>query len=152
MLRGLCWCLFVWLGCARAGLKPDFSGTWKLNLTTSRLEIPLPDSSVFYIEHKEPLFRLKRTHVFHGRPNTWGIELTTDGKEVIQKEGNEEFHVRLLWDGDALIFDSYWLAGTSKTANVVRYTLSPDGKVFTADERLTGATVKHHNIWVFDRQ
>ncbi len=81
---------------------------------------------MFYIDHKDPLFRLRRTHVFNGKPNTWSIELTTGGKEVVQKEKNADFHVRLRWDGEALIFDSYWLAGNSKTTNVVRYTLSTD--------------------------
>jgi hypothetical protein len=137
---------------AQAGPKPDFSGIWKLNLAKSKLEITPPDSSVFYIDHQEPHFRLKRTHVINGKPNTWGIELTTDGKEVVQKEKDADFHVRLLWDGAALVLDSYWLAGNSKATNVVRYTLSPDGTQFTADERVAGPDFNHHNIWIFDRQ
>jgi len=50
-----------------------------------------------------------------------------------------------------LVFDSYWLDGTPRTTSVVRYTLSKDKKIFTADERLTGQKFKHHNVWVFDR-
>jgi hypothetical protein len=30
------------------------------------------------------LDRLTRTHVYNGKPDTWTIDLTTDGKEVIQ--------------------------------------------------------------------
>ncbi|MCP5114885.1 MAG: hypothetical protein GY953_28985 [bacterium] len=90
--------------------------------------------------------------MFNGKPNTWEIELTTDGKEVVQQEKDADFHARLRWDGEALVLDSYWLAGTSKTTNVVRYTLSADGKLFTADERFAGADLKHRNIWIFDRR
>jgi hypothetical protein len=152
MLRTVCCCFVAWLACAQSGTKPDFSGTWKLNLDKSTLEIPPPDSSVFYVDHKEPDFRLKRTHVFNGKPNTWGVDLTTDGKEAVQKEANGEVHIKLYWDGDALIFDSYLLTGKSKATNVVRYVLSEDSKVFTADERFSGPRLKYHNIWVFDRQ
>ncbi|MCP5109325.1 MAG: hypothetical protein GY953_00665 [bacterium] len=99
LLHGLC--LLVWLSFAQSGPKPDFSSAWQLNLAKSQLEIAPPDSSVFYIDHKEPLFRLKRTHVFNGKPNTWEIELTTDGKEVVQQEKDADFHARLRWDGEA---------------------------------------------------
>jgi hypothetical protein len=45
---------------------------------------------VFTIEHEEPDFVLTRTHIFGEESDTWGIHLTTDGKEVVQEEGNEK--------------------------------------------------------------
>ena len=66
---------------------PDFTGVWKLNLSKSRLESATPDSSTFYIEHREPLFRLKRTHVFKGKTNTWGYR-SDYGWERGGTEGN----------------------------------------------------------------
>ncbi len=152
MLLASCGCLCAVLAFSQTASKPDFTGTWKLNLDKSKLESPPPDSSRFVIDHKEPSFRLQRTHVFKGKPDTWSIELTTDGKEVVQKDGNMDFHVSLRWEGDTLIFDSYWLRGTTKATNVVVYSLSKDRAVFTADERLTAPRAKHHNLWVFDRQ
>jgi hypothetical protein len=134
-------------------LKPNFSGTWDLSLSTSRLESSPPDSSTFYIEHHEPSFRLKRTHVFNGKPYTWGIDLITEGKEVEQREKDgTPFRARLTWEGDALIFNSYWLDGEPRTTNIVKYTLSKDGNIFTADEHLAGKKVNHHNVWVFNRE
>jgi hypothetical protein len=139
---------FIW---AQPGAsKPDFSGTWDLNLAKSKLETPPPTSSTFYITHKEPFFGLKRTHVYSGKANKWGIELITDGPEVVQKE--DDFHARLLWKQDALVLESYWIYKGTKTNNTVRYTLSSDGKVFTADENVAGPKAKHHNVWVFDRR
>ena len=150
--RALCCWILPLLSCGRARPKPDFTGTWKLNLAKSKLEITPPESSVFYIDHQEPRFRLKRTHVFNGKPNTRAIELTVGGPEVVQKDGTADFHARLRRDGEVLVFDSYWIDGSSKATNIVRYTLSKNRAVFTADERLTAPDVQHHNIWVFDRQ
>ncbi len=144
--------LLAGLALAQTGPKPDFSGTWKLNLAKSKLETPPPDSSMFTIDHKEPQFRLKRTHVFRGKADTWSIDLTTDGKEVVQKDSSGDFHVRLRWEGSTLIFDSYWMVGTAKATNVVVYSLLADGSVFTADERFAGPRRQYHNVWVFDRQ
>lgn len=149
--RTFCCSILPALGCARAASKPDFTGAWKLNPAKSKLEITPPDSSMFYIDHREPRFHLKRTHVFDGKPNTWGIELIVGGPEVVQNEGTAYFHVRLRWEDDVLLFDSYWIDGDAKATNLVRYTLSQDGAVFTADERVTAPDMHHHNIWVFDR-
>ena len=137
----------VW---AQRGTKPDFSGTWELNLAKSKLEIPPPTSSTFYIAHKEPVFRFKRIHVYRGKPNTWGIELITGGPEVVQKE--DDFHARLYWQQDVLILDSYWMEEGAKTTNIVKYSLSNNAMVFTADELVRGPKAKHHNVWVFDRR
>ncbi len=133
--------------------KPDFSGTWKLNLAKSKLEIPPPDSSTFQIAHKEPAFHLQRTHVFQGTPHNLALELTTDGREVIHRVASgREVHIRLLWQGDRLVFDSFWFEAGAKTTNVVTYSLSGDAKVFTADQRVSGPKDRRHNLWVFDRQ
>ena len=64
--------------------KPDFSGEWTLNREKSRLQTPMPDSTLFRIEHREPVFRLTRTHVVKGKADTFSIDLTTDGKEVVK--------------------------------------------------------------------
>ena len=135
---------------AQRGTKPDFSGTWELNLAKSKLEIPPPASTTFYIAHKEPVFRFKRIHVYRGKPNTWGIELITGGPEVVQKE--DDFHARLYWQQDVLILDSYWMEEGAKTTNIVKYSLSNNAMVFTADELVRGPKAKHHNVWVFDRR
>jgi hypothetical protein len=135
---------------AQTGMKPDFNGTWALNLAKSKLEIQPPTSSTFYITHKEPVFRLERTHVYNEKSNTRSIELITGGPEVVRKEDN--FHARLFWKQNALVLDSYWIEDGTKTTNIVTYTISNDRLVFTADEQVAGPKVKHHNVWIFDRR
>lgn len=67
--------------------KSDFTGTWKFDHSKSSLQIPSPDSTSFVIEHNEPRFLLKRTHVFGGNSDTFSIDLTTDGKTEIIVSG-----------------------------------------------------------------
>jgi hypothetical protein len=131
--------------------KPDFSGVWSLNLQKSKLQIPAPDSGVFTIDHKEPGFRLSRTFVKGGQSDVWSIDLTTDGKEVVQEEKTETFRGRLSWEGNNLVLNST-ITITDRTAtNVVRYRLSDDGLTLTATESFRGPRLKYDNVWVFDK-
>jgi hypothetical protein len=135
----------------RAQTKPDFSGVWNLNLKESKLQIPPPDSGVFRIEHREPTFRLSRTFVRGGQEDVSTLDLTTDGKEVVQEEGAETFRGRLSWKGDDLFLDSTLTIGNRSGLNQVTYHLSGDGKVLTATEAFRGPRLKYDNVWVFNK-
>jgi len=130
----------------------NFSGVWNLNLQKSTLQIPAPDSGVFNIDHKEPRFHLSRTFIKGGQSDSWSIDLTTDGKEVVQEEKTETFRGRLKWDGLDLILDSTISLKGRTATNVVRYHLSKDGKTFTATESFRGPRRKYDNVWVFDKE
>jgi hypothetical protein len=132
--------------------KPDFSGAWKFNPQKSKLQIPAPGSGVFHIDHKEPAFHLSRTFMSNGKEDTWGIDLTTDGKEVVQQGKGETVRARLSWDGNDLVFDSKIILKDREATNVVRYHLSEDGQTFTATESFRGPRLKYDNIWVFDKE
>jgi outer membrane protein assembly factor BamB len=132
--------------------KPNFSGAWRFNPEKSKLQIPAPTSSTFRVDHREPEFHLSRTHVYEGKADTWSIDLTTDGKEVVQQEGDRTIHSRLYWEGNELVFDSKIVLKDREATNIVRYQLSEDGKTFTAIERFRGPILKYDNIWVFDKQ
>jgi len=156
--KAVAWFLFVsvlsWAGFALAqeAQKPDFSGVWKFNPEKSKLQIPAPTSSSFVVDHKEPRFHLSRTHVYDGKPDTWSIDLTTDGKEVIQQTGDRTLHARLYWEGNQLVFDSKIVLKDREASNIVKYQVSPDRKVFKAYESFRGPKLKYDNIWVFDKE
>jgi hypothetical protein len=143
-----------WTGCALAlePQKPDFSGVWKFNPEKSKLQIPPPSSSTFRVDHREPEFHLSRTHVYDGKPDIWGIDLTTDGKEVIQQEGEQTLRARLYWEGNQLVFDSKIVFKDREASNIVRYQLSEEGETFTAYESFRGPRHKYDNVWVFDKE
>jgi hypothetical protein len=134
-----------------AAAKPNFSGVWNLNLQKSLLQIPAPDSGVFRIVHKEPIFHLSRTFLQAGQEDVWSIDLTTDGQEVVREEQTETFRGRLFWDGQDLILNSTISLKDRTAANTVRYHLSEDGLTLTATESFRGPRLKYDNVWVFDK-
>lgn len=132
--------------------RPDFSGTWRFNPSKSRLQIPLPESTVFVIDHREPHFHLERTHVFGETSDTFVIDLTTDGQTVRKSHRDVQILARLYWDAQALVFNSHVIRGNEKGTNIVRYQLADQGRTFIALEELSLPDHKHTNTWVFDRQ
>ena len=143
-------------GFAQSEARPNFSGTWVLNLSASKLELKdAPTASTFNIRHTEPNFHLKRTHVYtDGKHDTWGIDLITDGKhEVVRKDGPNRDVTRMYWDHDVLILDEKVTAPDgSFGTNVVRYSLSANGNTMTALEHEKYPGGQLTNQWVFDKQ
>lgn len=155
MLRsGLCFGLALFVGAvAHADEKPDFTGTWVLDLARSELQIRAPDSSVFEISHNEPDWRVVRTHVYGGRANELVMELSTDGSPTISKNGRTSTESTLLWDEYSLILR--WResrGGKLRGDGEVRYSLTEDGQTFVAEEKMNSARSTHHNLWVFSRK
>ncbi len=131
---------------------PNFSGKWKFNSARSSLQIPVPESSTFVIEHREPLFRLTRTHIIDGREDTFTIELATDGEPVSHSHRGFVIHARLYWEGDALVFDSRLTREGEQATNFVRYTLEDEGQTFIAEEHFRGERQTYSNTWVFEKE
>ena len=131
--------------------KPDFSGTWKFDPSRSALQIAPPDETVFVIVHREPVFRLTRTHVFGDRRDTFSLELSTDGRETVLDHGDLRIRARAYWDGDTLAFDSRIARAGEEATNEVRYTLSADRGTFVAEERFRSGSLDHDNTWLFAR-
>ena len=136
--------------------RPNFSGTWVLNLRASKLELKdAPTASTFNIRHTEPNFHLKRTHVYaDGKRDTWRIDLISDGKhKVVRKDGPNRDVTRMYWDRDVLVLDEKVTAPDgSFGTNVVRYSLSNNGNTMTALEHEEYPGGQLTNQWVFDRQ
>ena len=131
---------------------PNFSGTWVMNATKSRLEIPVPDSTIFVIQHDEPSVRIFRTHATGGKLDTATVVLRTDSSEVTWALRGTKLRGRSWWNGDELVF---WLGFADRVrpgSQLVRYSISADGKTFTAVERVDTPEAKHVNRWVFDRR
>lgn len=131
---------------------PNFSGTWVMNAAKSRLEVPVPDSTIFIIHHDEPIVRIFRTHATDGKLDTATVILRTDSSEVNWALHGTKLRLRSWWNGDELVFWTGFADGDRPGSQVVRYSISADGKTFTAVERADTPEVKHVNRWVFDRR
>lgn len=131
--------------------KPDFSGTWIFNPGKSALQIAAPDSTVFVIDHREPLFRLSRTHTAGDNSDTFSLDLTTDGKEVTLDHGPMRLRARAYWEEDTLVFDAKVNRGGMECTNVVRYSLAADLGSFVAEERFRSSALSYDNTWVLEK-
>jgi hypothetical protein len=138
---------------AQQGGKPDFSGTWVMNVQKSEVKDP-PVSSVFKIVHREPAYHWSATHVYQdGKNDTARLDLITDGKhEATRKYRGYKSHIRMYWEGDVLVLDEKAVTKDGTGTNVVRYSLSADGKTLTAIEHDEIPSASWTNRWVFDRQ
>jgi len=131
--------------------KPNFSGTWRFNPGKSVLQIMPPDSTLFVIDHREPLLRISRTHVVGGESDTFTLDLTTDGREVTLERGDLRLRARAHWDDATLVFDTKVIRSGEEGANLVRYGLAPNLESLIAEERFRSKTLNYDNTWVLDK-
>jgi hypothetical protein len=111
--------------------KPILAGTWKLNLSKSRLAPQHPrESDIYKIRQSEP--RLEVIHIFSGRSETYSY--VTDGKERVANRSVQdgELRAKAYWDGDTLVIDKQ--QGSAWTS---RYSLSHDGKSLIVTQHIT---------------
>jgi len=131
--------------------KPDFSGRWRFNPQRSTLQITAPDSTEIMIDHREPEFRLSRTHTIGGRKDVFSIALTTDGREVTVRQDDLDVRAHAFWEGDHLVFSSSVSRGGSTGTNVVIYSLGASPDTLIAEESFRSSALNYDNTWVLDR-
>ncbi len=155
MIRQFAFALLVLWGASALGQeapRPDFSGTWKLDQEKSKLQAPAPDTSILYIDHSDPRFRLNRAHVLDGVADLFSIVVLADGKDDVKKWQDDRTVNRCRWEWDKLILESRSRVGRKESLTVMKFSLSPDGKTLTAEERLTGPDRKYDNTLVLQRE
>jgi hypothetical protein len=89
-----------------AQTKPDFSGTWKLDLLRSRMdEASAPKGVTMTIEHQEPKIKIGVTTVTDKGESTYTFDLSTKGTEVKQTLDGHPCAASVKWDdGESLVF------------------------------------------------
>ena len=127
--------------------KPDYTGTWILNLKKSNLEDMSPGftGSKFIIRQKTDKLRLTRYHMFGEKKNRLKFKMIADGKTRTVKL---LFKGKLEWEGNTLR-STLW---RKNFHNVVVYSFGNNENEFLADEVFKGLPKDHHNIWVFERE
>jgi hypothetical protein len=116
--------------------KPNFSGTWNIDLAKSDFgPAPPPDSLVAVIDHKEPNIKIATTQKGPMGEVSNERTLTTDGKENINKMrtpvGDSDMKSTSKWDGKKLITASTMEMQGSTLALNDSWELSEDAKVLT---------------------
>jgi hypothetical protein len=112
---------------ASAQTKPDFSGTWKMNLEKSKFAGGGPDNLLIKIDHKEPAFAESWTVSTPNGERSFEAKYTTDGKETEQEVMGRTAKTSAKWDGNALVIEWTSEGGFFKR----KISLSADGKTIT---------------------
>jgi hypothetical protein len=127
-------CLFVVLIAAGAETgKPDFTGTWKLNLEKSTVEAT-PEVTLT-IRHAEPEF----VAIQEAGGEKIEFKLAIDGKEhkTTLPDGNEATAV-LRWDGNAILSELTIPTGGGTLIFKDRITLADGGKQMLFQRKMVG--------------
>jgi hypothetical protein len=125
---------------AFAQQKPDFSGTWKLNVAKSDFGIlGGPDSRTDVITHKEPSLTYDVTSEGAQGKQQYTVKYTTDGKEATNQIGGLEIKSTLKWEGSNLVVSSKFVYNNADVIGQATWALSADGKTLTINVHYTSS-------------
>jgi hypothetical protein len=111
-----------------ASSKPDFTGTWKLNVEKSDLGGAPITELVAQIQYKDPEFKYTAKAAVGGQAFEETETFRTDGKPSQDSRGGS---MTAHWDGMALVVEV--TAPDGSPGYTSRMTLSEDGKTATRD-------------------
>ena len=133
--------------------KPDFSGTWKLNVAKSDFgPLPGPESRTDVVTHKDPALSDSVTADGAQGKQQYIVSYTTDGKEAVNKIGPREIKSTLKWAGSNLAISSKFAYNDMDVTTEAVWALSADGKTLTISVHFTSAMGEADQKYVFEKQ
>lgn len=115
--------------------KPNFTGTWILDVARSDNQSPAPESVVHVIDHKEPTIKITTRVKYQAGDSTDTLNLTTDGREISDTmHGMGTQRGRKLtakWDDRRLLTSMKFDAQGPTMEINDSWALSEDGRVLT---------------------
>jgi hypothetical protein len=138
---------------AAGGPKPNYSGTWKLNVAKSDFgPIPGPETRTDVIEHADPMLKVSTTQDGAQGHQEYTLNLTTDGKEATNTPGGLEVKSIGGWEASNLIMNIKLKFQDNDVAAKTTWLLSADGKTMTQNQHLTTAMGELDQKMVFEKQ
>ena len=133
--------------------KPDFSGTWKLNLAKSEFGVlPPPESRTEVITHKDPTLADAVTQEGAEGKQQYTANYTTDGKEVVNMIGPREVRATIKWVGNSLAMTAKFQYEGADVVGDNTWTLSADGKTLTMSIHYSSSIGEADQKFVYDKQ
>lgn len=118
-----------------AGGKPNFTGTWKLNVAKSDFgPIPGPDSRIDVIDHNDPAIKINATST--GGPQgdqTLALTYSSDGKEATNSFGGNVMKSTTVWEGNTLVTNGTLKFNDQDITVKNVWAMSADGKTMIQD-------------------
>ncbi len=112
--------------------KPNFSGTWELQVEKSDFgPLPSPQSQITVVEHKDSKVKVSVTaKTPQGDRNSERL-MTTDGQENTNQVGGSEWKSTTRWVEKQLVTDAAFELQGNKVKLNDKWQLSDDGKTLT---------------------
>ena len=150
------------LACASfAQDKPNFSGTWILDVAKSDFgPVPGPTSETEKIEQNGQTIKISASAEGEQGKQQFTFTYVTDGKEITVSPDAPAAHpapevtmqsISSAWEGATLVVHQKLLYGTEPVTGVSRYTLSPDGNVLTVNSDYESAMGPAARTFVFEK-
>lgn len=150
------------LACAAfAQDKPNFSGTWILDVAKSDFgPVPGPTSQTDKIEQSGQTIKVSVSADGEQGKQQFTYTYVTDGKDVTVSPDAPAAHpapevtlqnISSAWEGAVLVVHQKLLYGTEPVTGVSRYTLSPDGNVLTVDSDYQSQMGDATRTFVFEK-
>src|SRR5271155_977288 len=141
--------------------KPDFSGTWKLNVAKSEFgPVPGPSAQTDVIEQSGQTIKIGVNAETDMGKLQYTQTLTTDGREVTIAPDAPGAHpnpevtlqsVSAAWNGSTLDVSQKLTYGSDPVTGVSHYTLSADGKVLTISSDYVSPMGDATRVFVFEK-
>jgi hypothetical protein len=135
---------------AAAADRPDFAGTWQLDIAQSNFgNQPPPDSMTLNVSRsKHKTLQISQTSTKPHDVRTVDTECRTDGN-FHPVDGPVSGSVRCKWEGNTLISEKELPDGHSKLE--IRLTISPDGGTATEQLHVTDSNGVGDSVLVWKR-
>lgn len=135
--------------------RPNFSGTWKLNLQRSGPIMPRGlEALTIVIDHHDPSITSSEMRVVLGKRTSSydGTAMIDDIERVSHPEPGSTEKQRQSWSGATLV--KHWEKTEKSTRYIsdIRQTLSEDGNVLTMAEHYREPGLERIRDWVFEKQ
>lgn len=141
------------LAAAAAAAAPNFTGTWKLNLSKSDYgQMPPPSSMTQTVTHEEPKLKVAVKQSRDQGDLEWEANYTTDGKESVNEIMGNPMKSVAKWDRDALVIETKGSFGDNEFTITARWTLSEDGKTLTITQHWSSSMGEMDMKLVLEKQ
>jgi hypothetical protein len=137
--------------CLGAG-RPDFTGTWTLNVASSDFgRLSPPQSMVSRVEHKDPELRVSTTVTTLQGPYSNSYSYRTDGVEQTNTVRGGVTTSKARWVEQELVVDVYVRSSSGEMIFTDVWRLPADRKTLTVVRTLRGPRGDQKQKFVYDR-
>ena len=136
-----------------AQTKPNFTGTWKLNVAKSEFGMmPPPSSRTDVIEQTDGAIKDTVSAVNQQGDLNYALVIKTDGTESAVKLGPRDAKISAIWAGPALVVSTKLDYDGNAIQIQSQWTLSPDGNTWTQVAHITSPMGEMDQKQIFEKQ